>query len=178
MKGSQTNMESAQLITRNTAYIAKSWKSLFIPLLDLIKGTRLLDGLLLPALLWRQPKVVTVPAAMAQLLTSLTLRFPAREEGSRITQTKKFQIKPNKKSWVSRKKEDAMTEIKTLQQQFKESQRNVSKMLFSHSVSSRKSERKAVPYDRFRRRWALLKKHLQHYFSPNQKEKQVWQNPH
>lgn len=122
MKGSQTNMESAQLITRNTAYIAKSWKSLFIPLLDLIKGTRLLDGLLLPALLWRQPKVVTVPAAMAQLLTSLTLRFPASEKGSRITQTKKFQIKPNANSWVSRKKEDAMMEIEILLQQPKESQ--------------------------------------------------------
>lgn len=78
MKGSQTSTDSAVLITRNTAYIAKSRKSLLIPLLDLVKGTRLLDGLLLPALLRGQPKVVTVPAAMAQLLSSLC--FPVWEK--------------------------------------------------------------------------------------------------
>lgn len=107
-------MDSALLITRNRAYIAKSRKSLFIPLLDLIEGTRLLYGLLLPALLRRQPEVVTVPAAVAQLLSSLALHLPAWGKGNTVTWTRTCPIKPTANSWARRKKEDAVMEIEAL----------------------------------------------------------------
>lgn len=129
-------MESALLITRNPTYIAKSRKSLFIPLLDLIQGPRLLYGLLLPALLRRQPKVVTVPAAVAQLLATLALRLPAHAKTKRIARTEKLCIEPNTNSWLRRKEEDASMEIETLLQKPKESKSHYQQMQAKHSFNA------------------------------------------
>lgn len=136
MKGSQASMESAiKLMTRNAAYIAKSRKSLFIPLLDLIEGAGLLYGLLLPALLGGQPKVVTVPAAVvAQLLTTLALRLPAhRKQRGSLRQGILHQTNTN--SWL-RRKEDASMEIETLLQQPKESKSHYQQMQAKHSFNT------------------------------------------
>lgn len=83
IKGSQASMTNAQSITMKTTYIGKSRKSLLIPLLDLIKGTRFFYSLFLPAFLWRQAKVVTISAAMVQILSSLPLWFSAKERMKR-----------------------------------------------------------------------------------------------
>lgn len=63
---------------RKKAYIGKSRKSLFIPLLDLIKWTRFFYSLFLPAFLWRQAKVVTISAAVVQILSSLPVWFSVK----------------------------------------------------------------------------------------------------
>lgn len=73
-------MKNALLITMKKTYIGKSGKSLFIPLLDLIKRTRFFYSLFLPAFLWRQAKVVTISAAMVQILGSVPVWFSVKEK--------------------------------------------------------------------------------------------------
>lgn len=82
VNSSRTGMEN-ELINYNNrkknTYIGQGRKSLFIPLLDLIKRTGLFYCLLLSAFLRRQAKVVTVSSTMVKILSSLTVWFSIRK---------------------------------------------------------------------------------------------------
>jgi len=87
-------MKNALLITMKKAYTGKSRKSLFIPLLDLIQRPRFFYSLFLSAFLWRQAKVVTIFAAMVQILGSLPVWFSVKEKMKHNHFDKEIQLSP------------------------------------------------------------------------------------